>query len=137
MFKFNSYIKIHNPFQIFLEMTLASIATPERTLRPRKVKNTTENNDSTTQNEMKDKVESPSTRERKTREAWFTTEETAEVETENQNQSVLAINTSVDLGVDYVEGNTTLEVMITSGDTTAEDVELTEEEAWKEEAGKT
>ena len=59
------------------------------------------------------------------------------METESQNQSVLAINTSVDLGVDYVEGNTTLEVMITSGDTTAEDVELTEEEAWKEEAGKT
>ena len=95
------------------------------------MKNSTENNDSTTQNEMKDKVESPSTRERKTREAWITAEEM----TENLNQSMLAIHTSLDLGVDYVEGNTTLEVMITSGDTTAEDVELKEEEAWKEEAG--
>ena len=135
MFKFNSYIKIHNPFQNFLAMAEASTTTPERTLRPRKVKNTTENTDSTTQYKMTDKVESPSTRERKTREAWIMAEETAEAETENQNQSTLAIHTSLDLGVDYIEGNTTLEVMITSGDTTAEEVEQWEEEAWKEDAG--
>ena len=57
---------------------------------------------------------------------------------ENKIQEELAINdihTSLDLGSYYIEGNTTLEVLLTSGETKVEEVELREEEAWKEDTG--
>ena len=136
MFNINLFNKICNPFQNFLTMAEASTATPERTLRPRKGKSTTtENADSTTNYMMTEKGESSNTRN--TLEAWFTTEESAQVVTENKIQEELAINdihTSLDLGIDYIEGNT-IEVMLTSGDTTVEEVELREEDDCKEDTG--
>ena len=68
--------------------------TKERNLQSRKPRNATEGADSITLNEKWDKVDTLNTKERKAKEAWITTEVIMEGEAENQ--SVLALNNSVD-----------------------------------------
>ena len=80
---------------------------------------------------INEKGEFPTTR--KTHKAWFTTEESARVAAVNKTQEELVnndIHTSLDLGIDFIEGNS-IEVMITSGETTVEEVELREKDDCK------